>query len=122
MNAWLRYLITFVVACHGLTYLLFPFFAPAGIKGWRGRSWLLGGAVTGDWFKALVTTLHVGAGSQLSPARSPSPSPPPRQGAQPREFRGVLRWAGPPRRRGGVISVAIGVLLARAIVFPRAFG
>ncbi len=61
MNPWLRYLIAVVVVCHGSIYIPL-LFVPDMLKGWRGRSWLLGRALTGDGLKALLVALHVGAG------------------------------------------------------------
>lgn len=61
MSPWLRYLIAFVVACHASIYAAL-LFVPDMLKVWRGSSWLLGSSLTGDRLKALVVTLHVGAG------------------------------------------------------------
>ena len=61
MIPWLRYLIAFVVACHGFIYVPL-LFVPNMLKPWRGRSWLLGSTVTGDRLKVLVVALHVSAG------------------------------------------------------------
>ena len=62
MNAWLHYLIAFVVACHGLTYAMFGFMVPGSLKEWTGASWLLGSALTADSLSRLIPTLHVAAG------------------------------------------------------------
>lgn len=66
MTPWLRYLIAFVVACHGLTYVIYGLLVRGRLdewlKEWRGRSWLLGSVVPGDRLKTLVAVLHVSAG------------------------------------------------------------
>jgi hypothetical protein len=62
MDSLLRYGIAFVVACHGLTYILFGFLAPPELKGWRGRSLLLGSAVSRERLGVLVIVLHAAAG------------------------------------------------------------
>jgi hypothetical protein len=64
MTPWLRYPIAFVVACHGFVYVLL-LFVPEVLTGWRGRSWLLGGALTGDRLRAVALALHVGAGAAI---------------------------------------------------------
>ncbi len=65
MPPWLRYLIAFVVGCHGFTYIPFGILVPGTLKEWRGSSWLLGRTLTGGRLKALVLTLHVMAGIAL---------------------------------------------------------
>ncbi len=62
MTPWLRYLIAFVVGCHGFTYIPFGLFVPGTLKQWRGSSWLLGSVLRGDRLNALVLALHVMAG------------------------------------------------------------
>lgn len=62
MTPWLRYLIAFVVGCHGFIYMRWGAQAPSTLKEWTGISWLLGGAVTGDGLQALVSALYVIAG------------------------------------------------------------
>jgi hypothetical protein len=62
MTSWLRYLIAFVVACHGFTSVPFGLLVPGRLGAWRGRSSLVGGALTRDGLKALVAALHVVAG------------------------------------------------------------
>ena len=62
MTPWLLYLIAFVIACHGITYIMFGVLAPDGIQGWKGTSWILSSALTGDKLKALVLVLHATAG------------------------------------------------------------
>ncbi len=62
MTPWLLYLIAFVVGCHGFIYIPFGFAVPGKMKGWSGRSLLLGNALTGDRLTALTTALNVMAG------------------------------------------------------------
>ncbi len=62
MVPWLRYLIAFVVACHGLTYIIYGYMIPNKIKEWKGSSWVFGTTVTGDRLKKLMLILHVAAG------------------------------------------------------------
>jgi hypothetical protein len=63
MKPWLRYLIAAVVAGHGFIYLNFSLGRlPAALEGWRGISWVLGDAVTGDRLKRLALALHAVAG------------------------------------------------------------
>lgn len=62
MTPWLRNLIAFVVGCHGFTYIPFGILVPSKLKEWKGSSWILGSALTGDRLKTLVLILHVMAG------------------------------------------------------------
>jgi hypothetical protein len=62
MVAWLRYVIAFIVGCHGFIYLRIGPFLPGMVKEWTGGSWLLGGAVNEGQFKAIVRGLHIAAG------------------------------------------------------------
>jgi hypothetical protein len=62
LKPWLRYLIAFVVFCHGFVYLRIGPGIVATAKEWRGASWLLGDSVTDARLKAWVTTLHTIAG------------------------------------------------------------
>jgi hypothetical protein len=65
MAPWLRYLIAFVVFAHGFVYVRIGSVLPGPIKAWRGRSWLLNDAVTGDQLRRVVVSLHVAAGIAL---------------------------------------------------------
>ena len=133
MNAWLRYLIAVVVACHGLTYALFPFFAPAGFKAWRGRAWVLGGAVTGARLRALMMALHIAAGIATIACAAAIAAVPLAAGWWPplAIAAGVLSLAsfatfydGQARFavEEGAIGLALGLLLlASALAFPAAF-
>jgi hypothetical protein len=62
MTPWLRYLIAFIVGVHGFIYVRIGPVAAVTVKGWRGSSWLLGGAVTNGRLKTLVVALHIVAG------------------------------------------------------------
>jgi hypothetical protein len=79
MKPWLRYLIAFVVAGHGLIYVIVGSLLPISVKEWTGRSWLLGSAVTDDRLRAVVIALHVIAGLAIlacAVAIGPAPSAP----------------------------------------------
>lgn len=65
MAPWLRYLIAFVVFAHGFVYVRIGSVLPGPITAWRGRSWLLSDAVTGDQLRRVVISLHVTAGIAL---------------------------------------------------------
>jgi len=54
MTPWMRYLIAFLVLCHGFVYVRIGPTLPGRITGWKGTSMLLGRAVTGDTLIALV--------------------------------------------------------------------
>jgi hypothetical protein len=62
MSPWLRYLIAFVVFCHGFIYLRIGPTIADTLKEWKGSSWLLGGTVTDGRLKTLVITLNIIAG------------------------------------------------------------
>lgn len=62
MTPWLRYLIAFVVFCHGFICVRIGSALPGPIKEWNGSSWFLGSAVTDDRLRTLVVGLHVIAG------------------------------------------------------------
>lgn len=61
ITPWLRYLITFLIVCHGYVYI------PLGTfmldvekqKEWRGHSWLLGKNATQESLKSLVRITHI---------------------------------------------------------------
>lgn len=38
MPGWLRFVIAFVVFCHGIAYLPYGFFPDQIVKQWKGRS------------------------------------------------------------------------------------
>jgi hypothetical protein len=62
MSPWVRYLIAFVVFCHGFIYVRIGWVLPGPVKEWRGRSWLLGDAIAGEQLTTLIVGLHVIAG------------------------------------------------------------
>jgi hypothetical protein len=61
MKPWIHY-VAFVVFCHGLIYVGIGSVLPGPIPAWKGTSWLLGGALTGEPLRLLVVALHVTAG------------------------------------------------------------
>lgn len=59
MSPWLRYLIAFVVACHGFTYIPFGILIPDKLKEWRGTSLLFGDTFTRPKLKVIVMIVHI---------------------------------------------------------------
>ena len=62
MRPWMQYLVAFLVLGHGFVYIRIGPIAARAVKGWSGRSWLLGDSITGKRLTSLVSTLHVLAG------------------------------------------------------------
>lgn len=62
---WLQYLIAFIIACHGISYILFGIIVSSRLQGWKGGSWILGGRVSGDRLKSVVLVPHVAAGALI---------------------------------------------------------
>jgi hypothetical protein len=132
MAPWLRYLIAFVIACHGFIYIPI-LFVPDTFREWQGRSWLLGGALTGDSLRTLARVLHVGAGvAVLACALAIAFAPALPGWWRPLAIGGgalglvafAVFWDGQTGRlvEEGAIGAAISlVLIAGAIVFPNAF-
>jgi hypothetical protein len=135
MKPWLRYLIAFVVVGHGFIYLAFGMGRiPDALKNWKGTSWLLGQAITGDRLKALAFGLSFAAGIATMVCGVAV--------AVAGSFHGLWRslamvggalgiavfavfWDGQKEQlvSQGVIGVPVSaVLLLCAILFPRAFG
>jgi len=135
MKRWLRYLFGLVIGAHGCIYFIFGMGRlPDALKGWRGTSWLLGNAITGDKLKALAFGLSRIAGiATLTCALAV---------AFTRSHHGLWRplamtgaafsiavfavfWDGQTDHlvNQGVIGVAASaVLFLSAILFPRMFG
>ena len=67
MNDWWRYLLAFIIACHGLTYLLFGFLGPAAIKEWSG-SRILGRVLSVRQIHLAIPVAHVVAGVAIMAA------------------------------------------------------
>jgi hypothetical protein len=65
MNEWLRYLIAAVVACHGLTYLMFGFLGPRQMKDWLGTSRILGPVLSASRLRTAIPVVHVLAGAAI---------------------------------------------------------
>ena len=133
MNPWLRYLIAFVVVCHGSIYIPL-LFVPDMLKGWRGRSWLLGSPLTGDRLKALVVVLHVSAGIVILASGAAMGFATWAPGWwRPLAIVGgavglagfALFWDGQAQRvveEGGIGAAISLILLVSAIALPNAFG
>lgn len=62
MKPWMRYAIAAFVVAHGFVYLKAARSVLPVFEGWSGRSWLLGGAVTGDALTKLCLALWAVAG------------------------------------------------------------
>jgi hypothetical protein len=62
MAFWLRLLTAIIVFCHGFIYVRIGSLLPGPVKGWNGRSWLLGGLVTDAPLVSLSRAVHVVAG------------------------------------------------------------
>jgi len=62
MARWWQYLLAFLVLAHGFVYLRIGPVMVDTVGGWTGRSWLLGSAIKGPEFRALVIGLHLFAG------------------------------------------------------------
>jgi hypothetical protein len=133
MSPWIQYSIAFVVACHGFIYIPL-LFVPDMLKGWRGRSWLLGSAITGDRLKVLAAALHVSAGvlilaSALAIAFAPLVpgwwAPLAIAGSALGMAGFAVFWDGQTGRvveEGGIGAALSVILLASAVAFPNAFG
>ena len=133
MSPWLQYLFAFVVACHGSIYIPL-LFVPDMLKGWRGGSWLLGSALTGDRLMTLLVVLHVAAGIAILASGAAigfaalAPGwwrPLAIVGAVLGLAAFALFYDGQAGRmvEEGAIGAAISlILLVGAIVYPRAFG
>jgi len=134
MNDRLRYLVAFVVGCHGFIYIRFGIQVPGKVKEWLGSSWLLGGAITGDQLNALVLVLHVAAGIAILGCAAAIGLAPWAPGAwRPLAIVGALLglvafavlWDGQVRlfvHEGGIGLVVSLSLLAGAIAFAAGFG
>jgi len=133
MTAWLRYLIAFVVGCHGFTHVPFGLLVPARLIEWQGRSRLLGGAVSGDRLNTLVRALHLVAGAAiLSCAAAIAVAPSAPGWWRPLAIVGaaiglgafVVFYDGQARLlvvEGAIGAVASLILLVTAIAIPEAF-
>ena len=134
MTPWLRFLIAFVVFCHGFVYVRIGSVLPGPIKEWRGSSRLLGSAVTDGQLKALVVGLHVIAGiATLACAVAIGFAPWIPGWWRPLAIAGAavgiagfaVFWDGQTRllfQEGAIGAVLSLILLGGAIAFPRAFG
>jgi hypothetical protein len=65
MRPWMRLALAAIVFGHAFIYIRIGAMLPGAVGGWRGRSWLLGGAVTGPPLAMLVMAMHVVAGALL---------------------------------------------------------
>ncbi|MHB1132410.1 MAG: hypothetical protein ACYC4L_08490 [Chloroflexota bacterium] len=133
MNPWLQYLTAFVVACHGSIYIPL-LFMPEMYREWRGKSRLLGSALTGDRLRRLLIALHVGAGILIVASAAAIVFTAWVPGWwQPLAVAGAtlglagfaVFWDGQTERliKEGAIGAAVSLLLLLgAVAFPHAFG
>lgn len=133
MSPWVRYLIAFVVFCHGFIYIRIGSVLPGPVKAWKGSSWLLGSAVTGGPLTALVIGLHVIAGiATIGCALAIGFAPSVPQWWRPLAITGAavgiaafaVFWDGQPQllfEEGAIGAVVSVILLATAMTFPAAF-
>ena len=133
MAPWLRYLIAFVVFCHGFIYIRIGSVLPAPVPGWNGRSWLLGSTITGAPLNALVVALHVGAGVAILACAAALAFAPMVPGWwRPFALSGAVMgiaafavfWDGQTQLwfdEGGIGAAASAVMLVAALLFPFAF-
>jgi hypothetical protein len=104
------------------------------VKGWRGRSWLLGSVLTGDRLWAMLVVLHVGAGILILasgvaialPAQAPGWWAPLAIVGSALGVAGfAVFWDGQTGRiaeEGGIGAAISLALLLAAVAFPGAFG
>jgi hypothetical protein len=65
MTLLLRCLVVLVIGCHGVAYVVCSVQDQLVLRGWTGRSWVLGAAVSGDGLRALAVGLWAVAGIGL---------------------------------------------------------
>jgi hypothetical protein len=133
MVIWLRLIIAFVIACHGLVYIIYGYMIPGKIKEWNGTSWILGSSVKGDRLKKLMLILHVAAGIgtiacavaiAIAPLISGLWPPLAIIGASIGIIGFIMFWDGQVRFlvQEGLIGAAISLaILLTAVLFPTAF-
>jgi hypothetical protein len=135
MKLWLRYLVAVVVGGHGFIYLRFGMGGlPEALKEWRGISWVLGDTLTGERLKTLafglsllagIATVATGAAVAFSGSLHGLWRPLAMIGAAFGVLFFASFWDGQTERLvdQGAIGVAVSaLLLASALLFPRAFG
>lgn len=134
MPGWLRFVIAFVVLCHGIAYLPYGFVPGQVVKEWKGRSQLLGGVLTPDKVHASVPVLFVMAGAAMIAVAAAIALAPLIPGWwRPLAIAGSVAglagfaayWDGQGRLlvQEGVIGAALSlILLTVAIAVPKAFG
>lgn len=131
MGCWLRYAAALVVAAHGFVYVG-PLSPARTHNDWSG-AWYLAGSLAGDRLKALAWALHlITAVATLACAGAMAfPSVAPGWWRALALISGVtglaaflVVWDGRPASafaHGGVGALVSVMLLAAAVVFPRAF-
>ena len=134
MPGWLRFVIAFVVFCHGIAYLPYGFVPGQVVKEWKGSSQLLGSVLTPDRVHVAVQVLFLTAGAAMcavAVAIALAPWVPGwwRPLAIVGSVAGLAGFAAFWDGQGhllvqeGVIGVALSlILLSVAIAVPKAFG
>ena len=134
MKPWMQYLIAFVVFCHGFVYVRIGSMLPAPVEGWKGRSWLLGDAISNPQLTTLTVWLHVIAGIAMLACAVAIGAPSLLPGWwRPLAIVGAVLgfvafavfWDGQIRllfEEGGLGVLISLVVLIGAIAFPTAFG
>jgi hypothetical protein len=128
----MRLALAMIVFGHAYIYIRIGSMLPAAVAEWRGRSWLLGGAVTGAPLASLALVAHVLAGALLltcAVAIGFAPSLPggwwpalPIAGAALGIAAFAVFWDGHAfLEEGGIGAVVSGLLLLAAVLFPAAF-
>ena len=134
MRPWMRLALAVVVFGHAFIYIRIGSMLPGAVAEWRGRSWLLGGAVTGPPLAMLALAMHVLAGALLlvtALAIGLAPTVPggwwpalPAAGAALGLAAFAVFWDGQVgafAEEGGIGAVVSGVLLLAALSFPALF-
>lgn len=134
MRPWMRLALAFVVFAHAFIYIRIGSRLPGAIAEWRGRSWLLGGAVTGAPLAMLVLAMHVLSGALLlvsALAIGLAPAVPggwwpalPIAGAALGIAAFAVFWDGQVAafaEEGGIGAVLSGMLVLAALSFPALF-
>ena len=132
MRPWMRLALAAIVFGHAFIYIRIGSMLPGAVAEWRGRSWLLGGTVTGAPLASLALATHVLAGALLllcAVAIGFAPSLPggwwpalPMAGAALGLAAFAVFWDGHAFvEEGGIGAVVSGILLLVAALFPASF-
>jgi hypothetical protein len=128
----MRLALALIVFGHAFIYIRIGSLLPGAVAEWRGRSWLLGGAVTGPPLASLALVTHVLAGALLltcALAIGLAPSLPggwwpalPIAGGALGLLAFAVFWDGHAFvEEGGIGAVISAALLVAAALFPASF-